>query len=43
MHHGDAMPVVTREDGLRAALLVIMEKRLGLTTVVDAAAACAAC
>jgi len=37
MHHGDAMPVVTREDGLRAALLVIMEKRLGLTTVVDAA------
>jgi arabinose-5-phosphate isomerase len=34
MHGGDAMPQVAPDDALRAALLVIMEKRLGLTTVV---------
>ena len=34
MHDGAAMPVVGPDDPLRSALLVIMEKRLGLTTVV---------
>ena len=34
MHAGDAMPVVRPDDTLRAALLVIMEKRLGMTLVV---------
>ncbi|MEP7027992.1 MAG: KpsF/GutQ family sugar-phosphate isomerase [Candidatus Eisenbacteria bacterium] len=33
MHAGDAMPVVGPDESLRAALLVIMEKRLGLTVV----------
>ncbi len=36
MHHGDALPVVRAKDPLRSALLVIMEKRLGLATVADA-------
>ena len=39
MHAGDAMPVVGPSDSLRAALLVIMEKRLGLTLVRDEAGA----
>jgi arabinose-5-phosphate isomerase len=36
MHKGDAMPVVRPEDTLRAALLVIMEKRLGMAIVAAA-------
>jgi len=36
MHAGDAMPVVQSSENLRAALLVIMEKRLGMTVVVGA-------
>jgi arabinose-5-phosphate isomerase len=36
MHAGDAMPVVRPEDTLRAALLEIMEKRLGMTVVAAA-------
>ncbi len=34
MHQGEAMPVVGPDEPLRAALLEIMEKRLGLTAVV---------
>lgn len=36
MHAGDAMPRVGASDTLRAALMVIMEKRLGMTVVVSA-------
>jgi len=36
MHAGEAMPVVRPGDTLRAALLVIMEKRLGMAVVVSA-------
>jgi arabinose-5-phosphate isomerase len=35
MHEGAAMPVVAPGDSLRSALLVIMEKRLGLAVVVE--------
>lgn len=35
MHEGAAMPVVGPRDSLRTALLVIMEKRLGLAIVED--------
>ena len=35
MHKGEALPVVRRNDPLRAALLVIVEKRLGLAVVAD--------
>jgi arabinose-5-phosphate isomerase len=35
MHAGDAIPTVLPADSLRAALLEIMEKRLGLTAVVE--------
>ncbi len=35
MHKGDDVPRVAGTDTLRQALLEIMEKRLGLTTVVD--------
>ena len=34
MHAGEAMPVVRPQDSLRAALMEIMEKRLGMTVVV---------
>jgi arabinose-5-phosphate isomerase len=37
MHGGEALPRVTEETPLRAALLEILEKRLGITTVIDAA------
>jgi arabinose-5-phosphate isomerase len=36
MHAGEAMPVVRASDSLRAALMVIMEKRLGMTVVASA-------
>lgn len=35
MHAGDALPRVTAETGLRELMLEIMQKRLGITTVVD--------
>ncbi len=35
MHQGDALPLVRAHDPLKTALLVIMEKRLGLAVVVD--------
>jgi arabinose-5-phosphate isomerase len=37
MHAGDAMPKVAESTGLRDVMLEIMERRLGVTTVVDAA------
>ena len=37
MHGGDALPRVTEGAGLRDAMIEIMEKRLGITTVVDGA------
>ncbi|MBU1947937.1 MAG: KpsF/GutQ family sugar-phosphate isomerase, partial [Candidatus Eisenbacteria bacterium] len=37
MHSGSAMPLVTEETSLKEALVVIIEKRLGLTCVVDEA------
>jgi arabinose-5-phosphate isomerase len=33
MHHGDGLPLVRPDDTLKKALVVIMEKRLGLTCV----------
>jgi arabinose-5-phosphate isomerase len=36
MHEGAAVPTVTESTSLREAVVEIMEKRLGLTTVVDA-------
>ncbi|HKQ57879.1 MAG TPA: KpsF/GutQ family sugar-phosphate isomerase [Candidatus Eisenbacteria bacterium] len=36
MHAGEAVPRVTEKTGLRAVMLEIMAKRLGITTVVDA-------
>lgn len=36
MHRGDALPRVTEEATLQEALLEILNKRLGMTTVVDA-------
>jgi arabinose-5-phosphate isomerase len=41
MHDGDRMPVVREDANLREALLVIAEKRLGCTCVVDAQGALA--
>lgn len=35
MHQGDAVPHVEATDSIRRALLEIMEKRLGLTCIVD--------
>lgn len=35
MHSGEAMPRVARAAGLREVMLEIMNKRLGITTVVD--------
>jgi len=35
MHRGDALPRVPRDATLREALLEILKKRLGMTTVVD--------
>ena len=35
MHSGDALPVVTPATSIRDALLVITQKGLGMTTVVD--------
>lgn len=35
MHSGDGLPSVKRSAGLRAVMLEIMNKRLGITTVVD--------
>lgn len=37
MHGGDALPCVPEGMGLRDLMLEIMQKRLGITTVVDAA------
>lgn len=37
MHTGDALPSVPADMGLRDLMLEIMQKRLGITTVVDAA------
>jgi len=37
MHRAEALPIVSEETPLADALLVIMEKRLGMTTVVDPA------
>jgi arabinose-5-phosphate isomerase len=37
MHRGETLPRVTEEATLRQALLEILAKRLGMTTVVDAA------
>jgi len=37
MHAGDAVPRVRERAGLRAVMLEIMDKRLGITTVVDGA------
>jgi arabinose-5-phosphate isomerase len=36
MHHGSALPVVREEATLREALVEMIEKRLGMTSVVDA-------
>jgi arabinose-5-phosphate isomerase len=36
MHGGDALPRVAPATGLRDVMLEIMDKRLGITTVVDA-------
>jgi arabinose-5-phosphate isomerase len=41
MHGGDALPKVSPNAGLRDVMLEIMDKRLGITTVVDAAGALA--
>jgi arabinose-5-phosphate isomerase len=35
MHEGDALPRVGEQAGLREVMVEIMEKRLGITTVVD--------
>lgn len=37
MHAGDALPRVAADSGLRELMLEIMQKRLGITTVVDEA------
>lgn len=37
MHAGEALPWVDRRDSLRAALMVIMERGLGMTCVLDGA------
>ena len=37
MHAGGALPCVSEPTGLREVMLEIMQKRLGITTVVDAA------
>jgi arabinose-5-phosphate isomerase len=37
MHGGDALPLVRADDTLKKALLVIMEKRLGLAVATDGA------
>lgn len=37
MHRGDALPLVGEDATLRQALLEILNKRLGMTTIVDAA------
>ena len=41
MHAGDELPRVTETSGLRDVMLEIMNKRLGVTTVVDAGGALA--
>jgi arabinose-5-phosphate isomerase len=35
MHHGDALPLVSGEARVRDALVEMIDKRLGMTTVVD--------
>jgi arabinose-5-phosphate isomerase len=37
MHAGEALPLVQETTGLRDVMLTIMEKRLGIATVIDAA------
>jgi arabinose-5-phosphate isomerase len=37
MHEGDALPKVGEAAGLRDVMLEIMNKRLGVTTVIDGA------